>query len=70
MVVIERDARKADSIASEYDCVVLNADATVKETLDDAGAGAVLTVVQPRHADDRPREVGRHDPVSEFLGDR
>ena len=38
VVVIERNTQKADEIASEYDCMVLNVDATVKETLDDAGA--------------------------------
>ena len=31
VVVIERDTRKADKIASGYDCMVLNADATVKK---------------------------------------
>ena len=38
VVVIEKDTTKADEIASNYDCLVLNADATLKETLDDAGA--------------------------------
>jgi len=38
IVVIERDPQKADEIASQYDCLVLNADATIKETLIDAGA--------------------------------
>jgi len=38
VVVIERDEAKADRVANEYDCLVLNADATVKETLVDAGA--------------------------------
>ena len=38
VVVIERDAQKADEIASQYDCMVLNADATRKATLGDAGA--------------------------------
>ena len=38
VVVIERDAQKADEIASQYDCMVLNADATTKATLSDAGA--------------------------------
>lgn len=38
VVVIERDEQRADAVASEYDCLVLNADATLKETLDDAGA--------------------------------
>ena len=38
VVVIEEDEQRADEIAGEYDCLVLNADATVKETLADAGA--------------------------------
>ncbi|MFQ3317995.1 MAG: trk system potassium uptake protein TrkA [Natronomonas sp.] len=33
VVVVEKDAARADEIASRYDCMVLNADATVKETL-------------------------------------
>jgi trk system potassium uptake protein TrkA len=37
VVVIERDAEKAEA-AAEYDCLVLNDDATEKETLLDAGA--------------------------------
>ncbi|OYR63328.1 potassium transporter Trk [Halorubrum ezzemoulense] len=46
VVVIENDPEKADEIASKYDCMVLNADATVKETLVDAGsdrADAIIT---------------------------
>ncbi|WP_367176626.1 potassium channel family protein [Haloarcula rubripromontorii] len=38
VVVIEKDRDRADEVASEYDCMVINADATVKETLIDAGA--------------------------------
>jgi trk system potassium uptake protein TrkA len=38
VVVIERDAERADDIADQFDCLVLNADGTVKETLEDAGA--------------------------------
>jgi len=46
VVVIERDERRADEVASQYDCLVLNADATVKETLEDADpdrADALIT---------------------------
>jgi trk system potassium uptake protein TrkA len=39
VVVIEKDNTRADDIASENDCLVLNADATVKETLEDADSG-------------------------------
>ena len=42
VVVIESDAARAEEVAGQYDCMVLNADATVKETLLDA---------EPRHAD-------------------
>jgi trk system potassium uptake protein TrkA len=38
VVVIERDEAKADRAADEFDCLVLNDDATSKDTLDDAGA--------------------------------
>jgi len=38
VVVIERDDERAERAASQYDCLVLNDDATVKETLEDAGA--------------------------------
>jgi trk system potassium uptake protein TrkA len=50
VVVIERDENRADRIAREYDCLVLTADATVKETLVDAGAekadGIISTTAQ------------------------
>ena len=38
VVVVERNERKAERVASEYDCLVINDDATVKDTLEDAGA--------------------------------
>lgn len=38
VVVIERDEDRADRTADAFDCLVLNADATIKDTLDDAGA--------------------------------
>jgi len=37
VVVVERDAAKAEAIAGDFDCMVINADATTKETLEDAG---------------------------------
>lgn len=37
VVVIERDEERAERAASSYDCLVINADATTKETLLDAG---------------------------------
>lgn len=38
VVVIEQDDHRADDIAEDHDCLVLNANATTKETLRDAGA--------------------------------
>ncbi|MGB9934109.1 potassium channel family protein [Haloarcula amylolytica] len=38
VVVIERDETRANRAADEFDCLVLNADATTKDTLEDAGA--------------------------------
>jgi trk system potassium uptake protein TrkA len=37
VVVIESDEQKADAAAREFDCLVLNDDATEMETLEDAG---------------------------------
>ena len=51
VVVIERDTPKADEIASGYDCMVLNADATVKETLDDAGAERADAIISTTDQD-------------------
>lgn len=38
VVVIEQDPTKANDIATRYDCMAINEDATVKETIVDAGA--------------------------------
>jgi len=46
VVVIESDEAAADRIADEYDCLVVNADATMMSTLDDANvdeADALIT---------------------------
>ena len=46
VVVIEKNKDKCDEIAKKYDAVVINADATVKETLEEAGvdkADALVT---------------------------
>jgi len=51
VVVIERSTQKADEIASEYDCLVLNADATTKETLDDAGADRADAIISTTDQD-------------------
>ena len=51
VVVIERDTQKADSIASEHDCMVLNADATTKETLADANAERADAIISTTDQD-------------------
>ena len=51
VVVIERDTQKADTIASEHDCLVLNADATTKETLADAGAERADAIISTTDQD-------------------
>ena len=45
VVVVENDPDRADHVASEYDCLVLEANATVKSTLADAGADRADTIV-------------------------
>jgi trk system potassium uptake protein TrkA len=51
VVVIERNAGRAEAAASDFDCLVLNDDATVKETLDDAGAGRADALVSTTDQD-------------------
>lgn len=49
VVVIETDADTAEQVSRDYDCLVLNADATIKDTLIDAGAeqaDAVITTTE------------------------
>jgi len=51
VVVIEKDAARADQVASEFDCLVINADATVKETLIDAGADRADAIISTTDQD-------------------
>ncbi|ERG90235.1 MAG: K+ transport system, NAD-binding component [Haloquadratum walsbyi J07HQW1] len=51
VVVIEKDATRADEVASTNDCMVLNADATVKETLVDAGAERADAIISTTDED-------------------
>lgn len=51
VVVIEREAARADRIASEYDCLVLNADATAKGVLTDAGAEQADAIISTTDQD-------------------
>lgn len=51
VVVIERNADRADFAADEYDCLVLNADATKKDTLTDAGASGADAIISTTDQD-------------------
>ncbi len=51
VVVIEREEARADRIASEYDCLVLNADATAKGVLTDAGAEQADAIISTTDQD-------------------
>lgn len=51
VAVIERDEARADRVASEYDCLVLNTDATTKETLLDAGAEQADAIISTTDQD-------------------
>lgn len=45
VVVVENDSQRANEIATENDCLVLEADATVKETLREAGADRADAII-------------------------
>lgn len=51
VVVIERDETRANRAADEFDCLVLNADATMKDTLDDAGAAKADALISTTDQD-------------------
>ena len=51
VIVIERDPEKAEAIASAFDCLVVNDDATSKETLLDAGVGRADAVISTTEQD-------------------
>ncbi|WP_181691716.1 TrkA family potassium uptake protein [Natronomonas sp. LN261] len=51
VVVIEKDEAKADRVASEHDCLVLQADATSKGVLEDAGATQADAIVSTTDQD-------------------
>ncbi|MBS1263533.1 MAG: Trk system potassium uptake protein TrkA [Methanonatronarchaeales archaeon] len=51
VVVIESEKEKADRVAGEYDCLVLNADATTKETLIDGGAEKADAIISTTDRD-------------------
>lgn len=51
VVVIENDADVAEKAASNYDCLVLNADATVMENLEEAGADEADAIISTTDQD-------------------
>lgn len=51
VVVIERDETRANRVADEFDCLVLEANATTKETLSDAGADRADAIVSTTDQD-------------------
>ncbi|MFB6163228.1 MAG: TrkA family potassium uptake protein [Halococcoides sp.] len=51
VVVLERDPDVADAIGREYDCLMINADATVKDTLIDAGADDADAIITTTESD-------------------
>ncbi|MFC3958200.1 potassium channel family protein [Halovivax cerinus] len=51
VVVIEQDEERADRLAGEYDCLILNADATIKNTLQDAGADQADAIISTTDRD-------------------
>ncbi|ELY82891.1 potassium channel family protein [Natrinema gari] len=51
VVVIERDDQRASTITSEYDCLVLNTDATTKSSLIDAGGNRADALISTTDRD-------------------
>lgn len=51
VVVVERDVDRAERVASDYDCMVINDDATVKETLVDAGTDRADAIISTTDRD-------------------
>jgi trk system potassium uptake protein TrkA len=51
VVVIEKDEARAHDVADQYDCLVLNDSATVKDTLEDAGAAQADAIISTTDQD-------------------
>ncbi|MFB6221311.1 MAG: TrkA family potassium uptake protein [Halolamina sp.] len=51
VVVIERNGTRANQAADEFDCLVINADATTKDTLADAGADRADAIISTTDQD-------------------
>lgn len=51
VVVVERDETVADRVAKRFDCLVINADATNAETLEEAGASRADAIIGTTESD-------------------
>lgn len=51
VVVLEHDRERANEIGKRYDCLVLHADATVKESLEEAGAERADAIICTTESD-------------------
>ena len=51
VVVVEQDDSRAQAVATEYDCLVLNDDATLKETLIDSGTDRANALISTTDRD-------------------
>ena len=51
VVVVEEDETTANEVAQNYDCLVLNADATTMETLEEAGADRADAIISTTDED-------------------
>ncbi|WP_227353852.1 potassium channel family protein [Haladaptatus salinisoli] len=51
VVVIEKDSNVAERAASTYDCLVINADATIMETLEEAGGDQADAIISTTDED-------------------
>jgi trk system potassium uptake protein TrkA len=51
VIVVEADEERAERAAKRFDCLVLNADATTQETLEDAGADRADALISTTNRD-------------------
>lgn len=51
VVVVEIDGERASEAAREYDCLVINGDATAQDTLEDAGASEADAIIATTDSD-------------------
>ena len=51
VVVVEQDKAVANEVAQNYDCLVLNADATTMETMEEAGADQADAIISTTDSD-------------------